>query len=100
MGSRRLFPQPALFCALTHNQLITNFVAKMNRVMRSTFKMLFYVNGSKGKNGIVPLMGRVTINGSVAQFSSKQISKGLWDAKGNRAKRKSKEARDVNLDPG
>ena len=34
-----------------------------------TFKVLFYVNASKEKNGIVPIMGRVTINGSVAQFS-------------------------------
>lgn len=66
--------------------------------MRSTFKVLFYVNGSKEKNGIVPIMGRVTINGSVAQFSCKQsIAKGLWDAKGNRAKGKSAEARDINL---
>lgn len=66
--------------------------------MRSTFKVLFYVNGSKEKNGIVPIMGRVTINGSVAQFSCKlTIAKGLWDAKGNRAKGKSKEARDINL---
>ena len=38
-------------------------------------------------------MGRVTINGSVAQFSCKQsIAKTMWDAKG-----KSKEARDINL---
>ena len=66
--------------------------------MRSTFKVLFYVNGSKEKNGIVPVMGRVTINGSVAQFSCKcSIPKELWDAKGNRAKGKSKEARDINL---
>ena len=66
--------------------------------MRSTFKVLFYVNGSKEKNGIVPIMGRVTINGSVAQFSCKQsIAKTMWDAKGNRAKGKSKEARDINL---
>ncbi len=64
---------------------------------RSTFKVLFYVNGSKEKNGIVPIMGRVTINGSVAQFSCKQnIPKTLWDAKGNRAKGKSIEARDIN----
>jgi site-specific recombinase XerD len=42
-------------------------------------------------------MGRVTINGSVAQFSCKQtIPKALWDAKGNRAKGKSIEARDIN----
>ncbi len=66
--------------------------------MRSTFKVLFYVNGSKEKNGIVPIMGRVTINGSVAQFSCKQtVAKELWDAKGNRAKGKGKEARDINL---
>ena len=64
---------------------------------RSTFKVLFYVNGSKAKNGIVPIMGRVTINGSVAQFSCKQtIPKALWDAKGNRDKGKSLEARDIN----
>ena len=64
---------------------------------RSTFKVLFYVNGSKEKHGIVPIMGRVTINGSVAQFSCKQtIPKTLWDAKGNRAKGKSIEARDIN----
>ncbi len=43
--------------------------------MRSTFKVLFYVNGSKEKNGIVPIMGRATINGSVAQFSCKQDTK-------------------------
>ena len=64
---------------------------------RSPSKVLFYVNGSKEKNGIVPIMGRVTINGSVAQFSCKQtIPKALWDAKGNRAKGKSIEARDIN----
>ncbi len=66
--------------------------------MRSTFKVLFYVNGSKEKNGIVPIIGRVTINGSVAQFSCKQsIHKDLWDVKGNRAKGKSKESRDIDL---
>ncbi len=65
---------------------------------RSTFKVLFYVNGSKEKNSVVPIMGRVTINGTVAQFSCKQsVPETLWDIKGNRAKGKSKEARDINL---
>lgn len=65
---------------------------------RSTFKVLFYVNGSKERNGIVPIMGRVTINGTVAQFSCKQsVPKTLWDIKGNRAKGNSKEARGINL---
>ena len=43
-------------------------------------------------------MGRVTINGTVAQFSCKRsIPKTLWDVKGNRVKGKSAEARDTNL---
>lgn len=65
---------------------------------RNTFCVLFYVNGSKEKNGIVPIMGRVTINGTVAQFSCKRsIAKELWDAKDNRVKGKSREARETNL---
>ena len=40
--------------------------------MGCTFKTVFYVNGSKERNGIVPIMGRVTINGTIAQFSCKQ----------------------------
>ena len=85
------------FCVARFNSLIFNFANKKTSMARSTFKVLFYVNGSKEKNGIVPIMGRVTINGSVAQFSCKQtIPKALWDAKGNRAKSKSIEARDIN----
>ena len=66
--------------------------------MRCTFKTVFYVNGSKERNGIVPIMGRVTINGTIAQFSCKQsVTKAIWDAKGNRATGKSKEAKEVNF---
>ena len=84
-------------CVSRSNSLIFNFANKKTSMAISTFKVLFYVNGSKEKNGIVPIMGRVTINGSVAQFSCKQtIPKALWDAKGNRAKGKSIEARDIN----
>ncbi len=39
---------------------------------RSTFRVLFYANGSKEKKGIVPIKGLVTINGTVAQFSYKR----------------------------
>ena len=42
------------------------------RNMRSTFNILFYVNKSKEKNGVVPVMGRVTINGTQSQFSCKK----------------------------
>ena len=46
---------------------------------RSTFRVLFYANGSKEKNGIVPVMGRVTINGTVAQFSCKRSIYGAYN---------------------
>ena len=50
---------------------------------RSTFSVLFYANKSKVKNGIVPVMGRITINGTQSQFSCKRsIPLLLWDAKG------------------
>ena len=67
--------------------------------MRSTFKILFYANKSKLKNGILPIMGRVTINGTQSQFSCKQsIPLDLWDVKGNRAKGRSREALQLNRD--
>ena len=54
---------------------------------RSTFSVLFYANKSKLKNGIVPIMGRVTINGTLSQFSCKQsIPLDLWDVKDNHAR--------------
>ena len=66
--------------------------------MRATFKILFFVNRSKEKNGIVPIMGRVTINGSKAQFSCKHsVAADMWDTKANKVKGKSKEARDINF---
>ena len=65
--------------------------------MRNTFKVLFYVNGSKEKNGVAPIMGRITVNGQAAQFSCKQsVPPSLWDAKGNRAKGKGDEAHKIN----
>ena len=65
--------------------------------MRSTFNILFYVNKSKEKNGVVPVMGRVTINGTQSQFSCKKtIPLDLWDVKGNCAKGRSKEALQIN----
>ena len=66
---------------------------------RSTFSVLFYANKSKVKNGIVPVMGRITINGTQSQFSCKRsIQLSLWDAKGNCAKGRSREALDLNRD--
>lgn len=65
--------------------------------MRSTFKVLFYVNRSKEREGRVPVMGRITINGRQAQFSCKlYVTPSLWSAEGNRAKGRSREAQEVN----
>ena len=67
--------------------------------MRSTFKILFYANKGKEKDGIVPIMGRITINGTQCQFSCKHsISLAMWDVKGNCAKGRSKEAMQINRD--
>lgn len=39
--------------------------------MRSTFKLLFYINRQKlKKNGKCPIMGRVTLDGKVCQYST------------------------------
>ena len=66
---------------------------------RATFSVLFYANKSKVKDGIVPVMGRITINGTQSQFSCKRsVPLSLWDAKGNCAKGRTREALDLNRD--
>ena len=40
--------------------------------MRSTFKVLFYTKNQSVKNGKAPIMGRITVNGTQAGFSSKR----------------------------
>ena len=66
---------------------------------RATFSVLFYANKGKVKDGIVPVMGRITINGTQSQFSCKRsIPLSLWDAKGNCAKGRTREALDLNRD--
>lgn len=55
--------------------------------MRSTFKLLFYVNRQKIKaNGKCPLMGRITVDGKVCQYATgEEIDPKYWDAKAGRA---------------
>lgn len=65
--------------------------------MRSTFRVLFYTKNQAIKNGRVPVMGRITVNGTTASFSCKRdVPLALWDAKGNCARGKSDEARRLN----
>jgi integrase len=55
--------------------------------MRSTFRILFYVNRQKTKkNGKCPVMGRITLDGKVSQYSTgEEIIPGLWNANKGRA---------------
>lgn len=55
---------------------------------RSTFRILFYIKRSNpNKNGNVVIMGRITIDGERAQFSTKlDIHPDKWDNKMGRAK--------------
>ena len=57
-----LIPQTATFCIAMDAKRNSSFAARIKngvRNMRSTFNILFYVNKSKEKNGVVPVMGRV-----------------------------------------
>ena len=64
--------------------------------MRSTFKVLFYLKRNK-EQPLAPVMGRITVNGTIAQFSAKiEGPVPLWEAKGGGAKGKSVEADRIN----
>ena len=65
----------------------------------STFAVLFYINKQKvKKNGLCPLMGRISINTEVAQFSAKMdIDPALWDTKRYRLKGKNREVQKLSL---
>ena len=66
--------------------------------MRSTFKILFYLNTSKTKkSGLCPVMGRITIDGGIAQFSLKEdVDPKNWDSKKGRATGKTREHIELN----
>lgn len=64
---------------------------------RSTFKVLFYLKKNNLKDGKAPVMGRITVNSTIAQFSCKlNIKPELWDTKANRASGKSLQAQKIN----
>ena len=66
-------------------------------MQRSTFKVLFYVKRQSEKSGQVPVMDRITINGTMSQFSCKlSVRSSLWDAKANKAAGRSLESQRIN----
>lgn len=54
---------------------------------RSTFKQLFYINRQKvKKNGKCPIMGRITLDGKICQYSTGlEVDAGLWNPDTGRA---------------
>ncbi len=66
--------------------------------MKSTFSIIFYLKRQVvKKDGTVPVMGRITVDGTQAQFSCKLTANpNLWDTKGGRMTGKSMLALDVN----
>ncbi len=66
--------------------------------MRSTFSVIFYLKKEKlKKDGTNPIMGRITVDGTMAQFSCKlSCDPAIWEPKGGHAKGKTLAARNVN----
>ncbi len=64
---------------------------------RSTFKILFYVNKQRKKEGRIPVYARLTVNGK-STFVNCRVSlpPTLWDSKANKAVGKSHEARNTS----
>lgn len=61
---------------------------------KEKFKVLLYLKkSSPNKQGLVPIMGRITVDRSMAQFSCKLFCKeSLWNARESRLNGKSREA--------
>ena len=59
--------------------------------MATDFKLLFYIKKTETKaDGTCPIMGRISIGKTMAQFSTKQTANvSLWDTRANRMSGKS-----------
>ena len=66
--------------------------------MKSTFSVIYYLKRQVvKKDGTVPVMGRITVDGSQTQFSCKlTIDPKLWDTKGGRVTGRSTAALETN----
>ena len=67
-------------------------------VQRSTYSVIFYMKKSvRRKNGLCPVMGRITIDGDSRAFSLHlDANPDLWDAEANRMSGRSRQSLDVN----
>ena len=66
--------------------------------MRETFSILFYANHGKERNGLIPILCRITVNGTIAQFSCKlSVPSRLWDPKSQKVDGRSSNSIRINL---
>ena len=65
---------------------------------RSTFRVLFYLKrNAPKKNGLVPVMCRITVNGKISQFSCKlDVEEKLWNVSLGRMSGRSVVAQEAN----
>jgi len=85
-------------CVSEEGSSPTNFEQKKLRTMKSTFSVIYYLKRQVvKKDGTVPVMGRITVDGSQTQFSCKlTIDPKLWDTKGGRVTGRSTAALETN----
>lgn len=86
-----------VFCVSAHNSTKSNFNPK-SRGMKSTFSTIFYLKRQVvKKDGTVPIMGRITVDGTQTQFSCKlTVDPKLWDTKTARVTGRSNVAIETN----
>jgi hypothetical protein len=67
------------------------------KTSKSELKVSFYLKKNESKNGLCPVMGRLTVGNDMVQFSCKlDTDPALWDAHAGRVSGKSHHARKVN----
>lgn len=66
--------------------------------MRSTFKVLFYLKrNAPKKNGLIPVMCRITVNGKISQFSCKlDVEEKTWNIELGKVSGRSTVAQETN----
>lgn len=66
--------------------------------MRSTFNIIFYINKKKiKKNGKCPVLGRITLDGKITQFSTcEEVEPESWSVSEGRSIGKDKASKEIN----
>ena len=88
-----------MFCVSKSAYMASNFALKKYKRMKvEKFKVLLYLKKSgPDKSGKAPIMGRITVNRTMAQFGCKlSCTPELWNPRESRLNGKSKEAVETN----